>query len=227
MTKLRVSCPPLKARCSQNLNKFMIAIIDYGVGNLRSVHNAVNFISPQKKSFVTNDPDKVFKADKIIFPGQGAMPGCVEELDKRGLKEVLIESAKQKPFLGICLGLQMLFEISDEGNQKGFGLLPGKVIKFKSDYKERIKIPHMGWNSVMQSNTHPMWRNIKSGSKFYFVHSYFAQTSDERLVVGHTEYGDNFASAVARDNIFACQFHPEKSAAIGLQLLENFISWEM
>ena len=205
----------------------MIAIIDYGVGNLRSVHNAVNFISPQKKSFVTNDPDKVLKADKIIFPGQGAMPGCVEELDKRGLKEVLIESAKQKPFLGICLGLQMLFEISDEGNQKGFGLLPGKVIKFKSDYKERIKIPHMGWNSVMQSNTHPMWRNIKSGSKFYFVHSYFAQTSDERLVVGHTEYGDNFASAVARDNIFACQFHPEKSAAIGLQLLENFISWEM
>ena len=205
----------------------MIAIIDYGVGNLRSVHNAVNFISPQKKSFVTNDPDKVLKADKIIFPGQGAMPGCVEELDKRGLKEVLIESAKQKPFLGICLGLQMLFEISDEGNQKGFGLLPGKVIKFKSDYKERIKIPHMGWNSVIQSNTHPMWRNIKSGSKFYFVHSYFAQTSDERLVVGHTEYGDNFASAVARDNIFACQFHPEKSAAIGLQLLENFISWEM
>ena len=205
----------------------MIAIIDYGVGNLRSVHNAVNFISPQKKSFVTNDPDKVLKADKIIFPGQGAMPGCVEELDKRGLKEVLIESAKQKPFLGICLGLQMLFEISDEGNQKGFGLLPGKVIKFKSDYKERIKIPHMGWNSVMQSNTHPMWRNIKSGSKFYFVHSYFAQTSDEKLVVGHTEYGDNFASAVARDNIFACQFHPEKSAAIGLQLLENFISWEM
>ena len=227
MTKLRVSCPPLKAHCSQNFNKFMIAIIDYGVGNLRSVHNAVNFISPQKKSFVTNDPDKVLKADKIIFPGQGAMPGCVEELDKRGLKEVLIESAKQKPFLGICLGLQMLFEISDEGNQKGFGLLPGKVIKFKSDYKERIKIPHMGWNSVMQSNTHPMWRNIKSGSKFYFVHSYFAQTSDERLVVGHTEYGDNFASAVARDNIFACQFHPEKSAAIGLQLLENFISWEM
>ncbi len=182
---------------------------------------------PKKKSFVTNDPDKVLKADKIIFPGQGAMPGCVEELDKRGLKEVLIESAKQKPFLGICLGLQMLFEISDEGNQKGFGLLPGKVIKFKSDYKERIKIPHMGWNSVIQSNTHPMWRNIKSGSKFYFVHSYFAQTSDERLVVGHTEYGDNFASAVARDNIFACQFHPEKSAAIGLQLLENFISWEM
>ena len=222
-----MSCPPLKAHCSQNFNKFMIAIIDYGVGNLRSVHNAVNFISPQKKSFVTNDPDKVLKADKIIFPGQGAMPGCVEELDKRGLKEVLIESAKQKPFLGICLGLQMLFEISDEGNQKGFGLLPGKVIKFKSDYKERIKIPHMGWNSVIQSNTHPMWRNIKSGSKFYFVHSYFAQTSDERLVVGHTEYGDNFASAVARDNIFACQFHPEKSAAIGLQLLENFISWEM
>lgn len=222
-----MSCPPLKAHCSQNLNKFMIAIIDYGVGNLRSVHNAVSFISPQKKSFVTNDPDKVLKADKIIFPGQGAMPGCVEELDKRGLKEVLIESAKQKPFLGICLGLQMLFEISDEGNQKGFGLLPGKVIKFKSDYKERIKIPHMGWNSVMQSNAHPMWRNIRSGSKFYFVHSYFAQASDKKLVVGQTEHGENFASAVARDNIFACQFHPEKSAAIGLQLLENFISWEM
>mgnify|MGYP001445419789 FL=1 len=204
----------------------MIAIIDYGVGNLRSVHNAVNFITPKKKSIVTNDPDQVIKADKIIFPGQGAMPGCVKELEKRGLKEVLIESAKQKPFLGICLGLQMLFDISDEGNQKGFGLLPGKVTKFKNDYKDRIKIPHMGWNSVMQSNEHPMWRNIKSGSKFYFVHSYFAQPTDKKMVVGETEHGENFVSAVAKDNIFACQFHPEKSAVIGLKLLENFISWE-
>ena len=205
----------------------MIAIIDYGVGNLRSVYNAVNFISPKSKSIVTSDPDQILKADRLIFPGQGAMPGCVKELDKRGLKEVLIESARHKPFFGICLGLQMLFEISDEGNQQGFGLLPGKVIKFKDDYKERIKIPHMGWNSVIQSNQHPMWRNIKNGSKFYFVHSYFAEISNDKIVVGQTDHGENFASAVAKDNIFASQFHPEKSAAVGLQLLENFISWKI
>ena len=123
--------------------------------------------------------------------------------------------------------MQLLCRSSEEAQVGGLAIVDADVLKIVSNRSEKIKVPHMGWNSVMQSNTHPMWRNIKSGSKFYFVHSYFAQTSDERLVVGHTEYGDNFASAVARDNIFACQFHPEKSAAIGLQLLENFISWEM
>jgi len=205
----------------------MIAIIDYGVGNLRSVHNAVSFISPKIKSVVTSDPEQIIKADRIIFPGQGAMPGCVKELNKRGLKEALVESAKQKPFFGICLGLQMLFDISEEGNQKGLGLIAGKVIKFDDSYKDRIKIPHMGWNSVAQSNNHPMWNKIKSGSKFYFVHSYFAKVKDDKLVVGQTEHGENFASAVAKDNIFASQFHPEKSAGLGLQILENFISWEI
>ena len=206
----------------------MIAIIDYGVGNLRSVHNAVSFISPQKKSFVTNDPDKVLKADKIIFPGQGAMPGCVEELDKRGLKEVLIESAKQKPFLGICLGLQMLFEISDEGNQKGFGLLPGKVIKFKSDYKERIKIPHMGWNSIDVHTEHPVFNKILNNNNanyFYFVHSYYTQPSESSVVIAKTTYGNSFPSIIAKDNIIATQFHPEKSSQLGLKFLKNFIHW--
>ncbi len=205
----------------------MIAIIDYGVGNLRSVYNAVNFISPKVRSIITNDPDQIVKADKIIFPGQGAMPGCFQELEKKGLTEAILQCAKQKPFFGICLGLQMLFDLSEEGNQKGLGLLSGTVKKFKNDYKNKIKIPHMGWNSVVQSSSHPMWRNVKNESKFYFVHSYFAEVSNESLVVGQTEHGLNFASAVAKDNIFASQFHPEKSSAIGLQLLENFISWKV
>ena len=205
----------------------MIAIIDYGVGNLRSVHNAVRFISPQTKSFISSDPDKIIKADRIIFPGQGAMPDCIRELDKRGLTDVLLEVAKQKPFLGICLGLQMLFEKSEEGNQKGLGLLPGEIKRFKLSDIERIKIPHMGWNNVNQSNSHPMWNKIETGSRFYFVHSYYADVSDKDVAVGYSEHGENFACAVAKDNIFATQFHPEKSAQFSLQLLKNFILWDI
>ena len=145
----------------------MIAIIDYGIGNLRSVHNAVSFISPQTKSIVTSDPDVVAKADKVIFPGQGAMPDCVLQLDKRGLKESVIEAAKQKPFLGICLGLQMLFETSEEGNVSGFGLLPGTVKRFQLNKNERIKIPHMGWNKVNLSNPHPMWNKAAPKADCY------------------------------------------------------------
>lgn len=205
----------------------MIAIIDYGVGNLRSVHNAVKFISPHTKSIITSDPEHILKADRIIFPGQGAMPDCVRELEKRGLSDALKEAAKIKPFLGICLGLQMLFEKSEEGNQKGFGLLPGKIKRFKLSDKERIKIPHMGWNNVMQSKPHPLWNKIETGSQFYFVHSYYAEVSDKDLVVGYSEHGEDFACAIAKDNIFATQFHPEKSAQLGLQLLKNFILWDI
>ena len=204
----------------------MIAIIDYGVGNLRSVHNAVSFISPKTKSIVTSDPDIVAKADKIIFPGQGAMPDCVLHLEKLGLKESVIEAAKQKPFLGICLGLQMLFESSEEGNVKGFGLLPGYVKRFQLIKKERIKIPHMGWNKVSIINSHPMWNKIDTGHRFYFVHSYYAETTNKSLIMATSSHGEEFTSAIAKDNIFAVQFHPEKSSELGLQLLKNFISWD-
>ena len=205
----------------------MIAIIDYGIGNLRSVHNAVSFISPQTKSIVTSDPDVVAKADKVIFPGQGAMPDCVLQLDKRGLKESVIEAAKQKPFLGICLGLQMLFETSEEGNVSGFGLLPGTVKRFQLNKNERIKIPHMGWNKVLLSNPHPMWNKIDSDSRFYFVHSFYAEVKDKSLVMATSSHGEKFTCAIAKDNLFAVQFHPEKSSELGLQLLNNFTSWNI
>ena len=205
----------------------MIAIIDYGIGNLRSVHNAVSFISPQTKSIVTSDPDVVARADKVIFPGQGAMPDCVLQLHKRGLTESVIEAAKQKPFLGICLGLQMLFETSEEGDVSGFGLLPGVVKRFQLNKNERIKIPHMGWNKVHLSNSHPMWNKIDSDSRFYFVHSFYAEVKDKSLVMATSSHGEKFTCAIAKDNIFAVQFHPEKSSELGLQLLNNFISWNI
>ena len=205
----------------------MIAIIDYGIGNLRSVHNAVSFISPQTKSIVTSDPDVVAKADRVIFPGQGAMPDCILQLEKRGLKESVIEAAKQKPFLGICLGLQMLFETSEEGGVNGFGLLPGAVKRFQLNENERIKIPHMGWNKVHISNTHPMWNKIDSDSRFYFVHSFYAEITNKSLEMATSSHGEKFTCAIAKDNIFAVQFHPEKSSELGLQLLKNFISWNI
>jgi|TARA_B100000768_G_scaffold181406_2_gene204259 glutamine amidotransferase len=205
----------------------MIAIIDYGIGNLRSVHNAVSFISPQSKSIVTSDPDVVSKAERVIFPGQGAMPDCILQLEKRGLKEAVIEAAKQKPFLGICLGLQMLFESSEEGYVRGFGLFPGVVKRFELSQKERIKIPHMGWNKVDLTNSHPMWNKIDADNRFYFVHSFYAEVTDKNLVMGTSNHGEKFTSAIAKDNIFAVQFHPEKSSKLGLQLLNNFINWDI
>ena len=205
----------------------MIAIIDYGIGNLRSVHNAVSFISPKTKSIITSDPDVVARADKVIFPGQGAMPDCISQLETRGLKESVIEAAKQKPFLGICLGLQMLLEKSEEGNVNGFGLLPGIVKRFQPNKNERIKIPHMGWNKVDLLNPHPMWNKISSASRFYFVHSFYAEVKDKSLVMATSSHGEKFTCAIAKDNIFAVQFHPEKSSELGLQLLNNFITWDI
>ena len=205
----------------------MIAIIDYGIGNLRSVHNAVSFISPKTKSIITSDPDMVARADKVIFPGQGAMPDCISQLNSRGLKESVIEAAKQKPFLGICLGLQMLLEKSEEGDVNGFGLLPGIVKRFQPNQNERIKIPHMGWNKVDLLNPHPMWNKISSASRFYFVHSFYAEVKDKSLVMATSSHGEKFTCAIAKDNIFAVQFHPEKSSELGLQLLNNFITWDI
>jgi len=155
------------------------------------------------------------------------MPDCILQLEKRGLKESVIEAAKQKPFLGICLGLQMLFETSEEGGVNGFGLLPGAVKRFQLNENERIKIPHMGWNKVHLSNTHQMWNKIDSDSRFYFVHSFYAEVTNKSLEMATSSHGEKFTCAIAKDNIFAVQFHPEKSSELGLQLLKNFISWNI
>ena len=202
----------------------MIAIIDYGMGNLKSVHNAFKYTVPSITSVVTSDPNVINSADRIVFPGQGAMPDCIREIEERGLKDAIINAAAKKPFLGICIGLQMLFDKSDEGDITGLQILKGSVRRFISG-KEKIKIPHMGWNSVSHKNNHPLWRKISSEERFYFVHSYYVKEEESGIVQGQTEYGQTFTSAIAKDNLFACQFHPEKSGSAGLQLLKNFSSW--
>ena len=226
MKKLKVKAHQLRARFNLNLfNQFMIAIIDYGMGNLKSVHNAFKFIAPQIESIVTSDPAIISKAERVVFPGQGAMPDCIRELDQRGLREIVIESAMNKPFLGICIGLQMLFDKSEEGDVQGLGILEGSVNRFKSS--KNLKIPHMGWNEVHQNVPHPVWKNIAPNERFYFVHSYYVKELDASIKTGSANYGNSFTAAVAYKNIFAVQFHPEKSAESGLQLLRNFISWTL
>ncbi len=205
-----------------------IAVVDYGMGNLRSVHNALRKVAPDASIAVTGEPEVVANARRVVFPGQGAMPDCMRELDARGLREAVLQAAHTKPFLGICIGLQMLFEHSSEGDTPGLGVLPGRVVRFAHDLRdaqgERLKVPHMGWNQVAQSD-HALWRDIPQGARFYFVHSYYVQPRDDALVQGTSCYPDPFTCAVARDNIFAAQFHPEKSAHAGLTLLRNFVNW--
>ena len=207
-----------------------IAVIDYGMGNLRSVSKALEYVAPDAIVEVTADADRVAACDRVVFPGQGAMPDCMRELDARGLRQVVIDSSRQKPFLGICIGLQMLFEQSEEGAVKGLSILPGTVRRFPNEAMvrsgiQRLKVPHMGWNEVRQTAAHPLWKGIKDGDRFYFVHSYFAAPCERGIVAGETEYGLTFTCAVARDNIFAVQFHPEKSQDSGLRLLANFVLW--
>jgi len=207
-----------------------VAIIDYGMGNLRSVAKAIEHVAPGHDVFVTSDPARVAAAARVVFPGQGAMPDCMRELDLRALRPAVLEAAASKPFLGICIGQQMLFEHSAEGDVPGLGVLPGEVIRFPDDRMRaadgaRLKVPHMGWNEVRQSGAHPMWDGIADGERFYFVHSYFVAPKVSAHAAAHTDYGVRFTSAVARANIFAVQFHPEKSAAAGLRLLANFIQW--
>ncbi|NMF89765.1 imidazole glycerol phosphate synthase subunit HisH [Aromatoleum petrolei] len=207
-----------------------VAIIDYGMGNLRSVAKAVEHVAPGKTVVVTSDPAVVAEAGRVVFPGQGAMPDCMRELDLRGLRASVLEAAASKPFLGICIGEQMLFAHSEEGDVPGLGILPGNVVRFP-DAKmvaadgSRLKVPHMGWNEVRQRIAHPLWEGIPDGERFYFVHSYFVRPDERSLVAAETDYGLMFTSAVARDNIFAVQFHPEKSAQAGLRMLANFVSW--
>lgn len=207
-----------------------IAVIDYGMGNLRSVSKAIEHVAPDRRVVVTSDPAVVAAAERVVFPGQGAMPDCMREMESRGLRPALLEAARSKPFLGICIGLQMLFGRSEEGDTPGLGLLPGVVRRFPAERMVdaqggKLKVPHMGWNEVEQGMGHPLWRGIPDRSRFYFVHSYFPQPADEGIVAGWSAYPFRFACAAARDNLFAVQFHPEKSHTAGLQLLQNFVAW--
>ena len=206
-----------------------IAVIDYGMGNLRSVSQALEHVAGGRPVVVTADPAVVAAAERVVFPGQGAMPDCMRELDARGLRPAVLAAARDKPFLGICIGLQMLFAHSAEGDVAGLGVFAGEVLRFPDEKMvdhngQRLKVPHMGWNRVQQK-PHALWAGIADGARFYFVHSYCVQPADPALVTGTTEYGVPFTCAVGRDNIFAVQFHPEKSAQDGLQLLKNFVEW--
>ena len=207
-----------------------IAVVDYGMGNLRSVWQALVRVAGGQEVAVTADPAVVAAAERVVFPGQGAMPDCMRELDARGLRQPVLDAARNKPFLGICIGQQMLFERSEEGNVYGLGVFAGPVRRFPAERMltsqgEKLKVPHMGWNRVKQTRPHALWAGIEEGARFYFVHSYFVDPADREVVVGEADYGLPFTSAVARDNIFAIQCHPEKSADVGLTLLSNFVRW--
>jgi glutamine amidotransferase len=209
----------------------VVAVIDYGMGNLRSVSKALEHVAGDVGVRVTYDPDLIRRADRVVFPGVGALRDCMAELTRLGLDEVIRESAATKPFLGICLGMQALLEFSEENNgTQGLGILPGRVAGFPVPFidvanDERLKVPHMGWNEVHQTRAHPLWADIAQDSRFYFVHSYYAVPANAEQVAGTAHYGRDITVALARDNIFAVQFHPEKSQHAGLQLLANFMRW--
>ena len=210
-----------------------VAVVDYGMGNLRSVSQAVAHAASAAddvKVIVTGNPEEVLQAERIVLPGQGAMRDCMHELADSGLKDAVLEALRTKPVMGVCVGMQMLLDHSEEQDTPGLGVIPGRVKRFRLEGLtqpdgSRYKVPQMGWNRVMQVRTHPVWAGVPDGAWFYFVHSYYAEPSDECHSAGATEYGARFTSAVARDNIFATQFHPEKSAADGLALYRNFLAW--
>jgi glutamine amidotransferase len=208
-----------------------IVVVDYGMGNLRSVAQALRQVAPEAEVLISGTIADIRSADRLVLPGQGAMPDCMRSLRESGLQEVLLEAARSKPLLGVCVGEQMLFDLSEEGDTAGLGLLPGKVVRFRLDGRlqddgSRFKVPQMGWNRVRQAQSHPLWHGIADQDYFYFVHSYYAAPADAAHTFGETEYGAAFSCAVGRDNIFATQFHPEKSASAGLQLYKNFVQWK-
>ena len=213
-----------------------VAVVDYGMGNLRSVSQAVQAaaVGSGYQVIITSDPDQVRAAERVVLPGQGAMPDCMRELRESGLQASVLEAAASKPLFGVCVGMQMLLDHSAEGDTPGLGLIHGEVLKFELAGRlqpdgSRYKVPQMGWNQVWRNNQsaapHPVWGEVPDGSYFYFVHSFYAKPSDARHSVGETDYGSRFSSAIARDNIFATQFHPEKSADHGLALYRNFLYW--
>jgi len=209
-----------------------VAVVDYGMGNLRSVCKALEHVGAGAREVVaSSDPAVIAVADRVVFPGQGAMRDCMDGLRRLGLVECVLDSLRAKPFLGICIGLQALMQHSEEdGGTPGLGVLPGEVRRFPDVRDpvsgERMKVPHMGWNNVRVTRPHPLWDGIADGTRFYFANSYYVDPTDTAVVAATTEYAVPFASAVARDNLFAIQFHPEKSQRAGLTLLGNFLRWE-
>lgn len=208
-----------------------IAVIDYGMGNLRSVSKAVEHVATDAEVRVTDDAGWIAAADRVVFPGQGAARDCMAAIGEHHVRQAVLDAARNKPFLGICMGLQVLLSHSEEnGGTDLLGLFPGEVVRFPSNMPGAgdlpLKIPHMGWSRVDQARPHPLWDGIEDGSRFYFVHSYHVVPQDQTLVAATTEYGIRFNCAIARDNLFAVQFHPEKSADTGLRLLKNFVDWQ-
>jgi len=213
------------------MSRLQVAIVDYGMGNLRSVANAFKAVAPSISIAVTSNAEQIAQAERVVFPGQGAMPDCIRELDARHLRQSVLDATQQKPFLGICIGLQMLFEHSEEGDVPGLGVYPGEVKRFPHErmvdvHGAKLKVPHMGWSQVHQTRVHAMWAEIPDQARFYYVHSYYVAPDDASLTAATTAYPFDFTGAIARDNVFAVQFHPEKSASAGLQLLRNFVNWK-
>ena len=213
-----------------------VAIVDYGMGNLRSVTQAVMHAAEHEgvQAVWARTPQEVMDAERVVLPGQGAMRDCMRELHDSGMLPAVLHAAAHKPLMGVCVGMQMLLDHSEEQDTACLGLMPGNVVKFDLQGQfqadgSRFKVPQMGWNRVWRNNhgraPHPVWGEVPDGSYFYFVHSYYAKPSDARHSVGETDYGSRFCSAIARDNIFATQFHPEKSAQQGLALYRNFLRW--
>lgn len=205
-----------------------VAVIDYGMGNLRSVSKALEAVADNHTQIiVTADPADIRSADHIVFPGVGAIRDCMAELKKLELDKIIVEVAKQKPFLGICLGMQALLTHSQENQgSDGLNIISGDVVYFDKAVEQGLKVPHMGWNQVEQTYAHPLWQDIEQNSRFYFVHSFYVKPVDEGKVSGRSQYALPFAAALAQENLFAVQFHPEKSQHAGLQLLKNFINWD-
>ncbi len=232
-----------------------VVVVDYGMGNLRSVEQALHKVAPDADVVISDDAGVIANAKRVVFPGQGAMPDCMREMDKRGLRSAILEAAHSKPFLGICIGLQMLFDHSAEGDVAGLGILGGEVLRFAANMHDaqgnKLKVPHMGWNNVRRVEQsaspqgdvsaapspsgrglgrgslldHPLWNGIDQDERFYFVHSYYVQPQDTAVVQATSNYPAPFVCAVAKDNLFAVQFHPEKSHTAGLKLLKNFVQW--
>ncbi len=209
-----------------------IAVIDYGMGNLRSVAKALEHVAGDTRVLVTYDPREIARANRVVFPGQGAAKDCMAEIRRLDLVPAITEAVHLRPFLGICMGLQVLMEFSEENEgTECLGLVAGRVRRFDRDLTDpesgvRLKVPHMGWNQVHQLRAHPLWHGIEQDSRFYFVHSYYVEPDAPGDLCATTCYGTDFTSVVARDNIFAAQFHPEKSQAAGLALLANFARWD-
>jgi glutamine amidotransferase len=213
-----------------------VAVVDYGMGNLRSVSQAVAHACRDEdwRVVVTSHPEEVWEAERVVLPGQGAMRDCMRALDGCGLREAVLHAAAHKPLFGVCIGMQMLLDHSEEQDTPGLGLIPGRVVRFRLEGRvqsdgSRYKVPQMGWNQVFRPAEaramHPLWEGIPDGAWYYFVHSYHAVPSDRRHTAAEADYGGRFTCAVARDNIFATQFHPEKSAEHGLALYRNFLRW--